>query len=340
MGAGILVWGAGAVGGTVGAYLARAGHGITFVDVDTDHVEAIRTGGLRISGPVDTFGVRATAFTPEQVAGTWSRIFLAVKAQHTRDAAAALRPHLAADGYVLSLQNGLCELDVAAEVGRERTVGAFINFGADWLGPGEVMRGNRAAVVVGELDGRKTPRLAALLQTMRDFEPDAIATDRIFAFLWGKLAYAALLFAQALGHLSIADCLARPELLPLWRRLGGEAVGVALAEGVAPLGFNGFDPDAFRSEASAAAAAASVAAMVVFNRGSAKSHSGIWRDLAVRKRPTEVDFQLGPVIAAGSRHGLECPTLQRLVAMIHEVEQGRRALDDRNLNELLKDGRL
>ena len=112
-------------------------------------------------------------------------------------------------------------------VGRDRTIGAFINFGADWMAPGEIMFGNRGAVVLGELDGAMTPRLAALHAVMRDFEPDAITTPDIWSYLWGKLGYGAMLFAQALGQKGIADCLARPELLPLWRRLGEEAIVVA-----------------------------------------------------------------------------------------------------------------
>jgi len=331
----ILIWGAGAIGGTVGAYLKRAGHAVTFVDVVPEHVAAIRGPGLRIRGPVEDFTVQAPALLPPEVTNTWPRIFLCVKAHHTEDACRALLPHLAIDGYVLSLQNGLCETLIAGVVGAGRTMGAFVNFGADWMGQGDILFGNRGAVVLGEIDGAMTPRLQALHAVMQAFEPDAITTPKIWSYLWGKLGYGAMLFAQALGNLGIADCLARPELLPAWRALGGEAVAVALAEGVQPRGFNGFDPDAFRPGASAEAAQASVAAMVAFNRPSAKTHSGVWRDLAVRKRRTEVDVQIAPIVEIGARHGLPCPAISRLVALIHDVEQGRRALSDDNLLELL-----
>ena len=319
----ILVWGAGAIGGTVGAYLKRAGHDVTFVDTVPEHVAAIRGPGLHIHGPVEDFTVQAPALLPQEVAGVWPRIFLCVKAHHTAAACQALLPHLARDGCVLSLQNGLNETVIAGIAGPGRTVGAFLNFGADWMAPGEVMFGNRGAMVLGEIDGADTPRLRRLHAVMRDFEPEAVTTPDIWSYLWGKLGYGAMLFAQALGDVGIADCLARPELLPVWRALGGEAVGVALAEGVQPRGFNGFDPDAFRPGATPAQAQASVDAMVAFNRPSAKTHSGIWRDLAVRRRQTEVDAQIAPIIAAGARHGLACPTTAKLVALIHAAEAGR-----------------
>ncbi|MBW0004161.1 MAG: ketopantoate reductase family protein [Hyphomicrobiales bacterium] len=334
----ILIWGSGAIGGTVGAYFKRAGHDVTFVDIVPEHVTVIRdpARGLAITGPVDAFTVVAPAFEPSRVEGKWKRVFLSVKAHHTEEACRALEPHLANDGYVLSLQNGLCEKIIARIVGPERTMGAFVNFGADWLKPGEIIYANRGAVVLGEIDGKMTPRLAKLHDEMKGFEPDAITTPRIWSYLWGKLGYGSLLFAQALGNLGIADCLGRPELLPLWRRLAGEAVAVALAEGVEPLGFNGYDPEAFRPGASEEDARRSVDAMVAFNRPNAKTHSGVWRDLAVRKRRTEVDVQIAPIAEIGKTHGLACPAVEGLVAMIHEIEDGKRPLSDHNLDELAR----
>ena len=334
----ILVWGAGAIGGTIGAALVRARHAVVFVDIEPDHVAAIAdpARGLIIDGPVDPHRIVAPAFTPERLRGTFRRIFLCVKAHHTEGACRALMPHLAPDGYVLSLQNGLNEAIIASIAGQNRTMGCFVNFSADWLAPGRIMYGGRGALVLGELDGAMTPRLAALHALLRDsFEAGAVSTGNIWGYLWGKLGYGAMLFAQALGEKGIADCLARPELLPLWRALGGEAVAVARAEGVEPRGFNGFDPAAFSPGATEAQAAASVAAMVEFNRPNAKTHSGIWRDLWVRNRRTEVDIQIAPVATTGARHGIDCPATRRLVAMIHECEAGSRPMSDTNLTELM-----
>ncbi|QVQ29553.1 NAD(P)-binding domain-containing protein [Achromobacter deleyi] len=333
----ILVWGAGAIGGTIGAYLARAGHDVTFVDVEADHVAAIRdpARGLNITGAIDNFRVHAPACTPDSLQGTWRRVFLAVKAQHTLDACRQLQPHLADDGYVVSLQNGLCERQIETVVGRERTVGAFVNFGADWMGPGEIMYSNRAAVVVGEVDGRMSERIQALHRDLQQFEPEALLSDNVWEYLWGKLAYGSLLFAQAIGQSGIADCLAREELLALWRQLARETIDVARAEGVALRGFNGFDPAAFSEGATEAQARASVAAMVAFNRPNPKTHSGVWRDLAVRKRPTEVDIMAG-IVDIGRTHGIACPKLDKLTRLIRGIEAGQRTLHDDNLLELAR----
>ena len=156
----ILIWGAGAIGGTIGASLIRAGVPVRFVDIDAAHVRAINESGLEIEGPIERFRVKAEAFLPDAVIGSYDRIFLCVKAHHTEAATKALARVLAADGYVLSCQNGLNELEIARIVGERRTIGAFVNFGADYMRPGVVLYGGRGAVVVGELAGETTHPVA------------------------------------------------------------------------------------------------------------------------------------------------------------------------------------
>ena len=85
-----------------------------------------------IQGPVDEFSVVAPAVLPPDLEGQWDIVFLAVKAHHTRAAAEALAAHLSPDGYVVSFQNGLNELEIADVVGIGRTVGAFVNYGCDY----------------------------------------------------------------------------------------------------------------------------------------------------------------------------------------------------------------
>jgi 2-dehydropantoate 2-reductase len=319
----VLVWGAGAIGGSIGAALARAGHEILLVDRAEDHVAAINRAGLAITGPIESYTVSARAATPESVEGAFETVLLAVKGQDTEAATRALAPHLAPDGCVISAQNGLNERTIAGIVGAERTIGCFVNFGADYHGPGVVMYGGRGAVVVGELDGRHTPRIERAHELLRAFEPDAVLSSNIWGYLWSKLIYGALLFATALTDESIADVLAARDYRPTLAALGREIAAVAAAEQVWLEAFNGFDPAAFTAGAARAAIERSFADMVAFNRRSAKTHSGIWRDLAVRKRRTEVDAQVAPIVALGERHGVATPLCARLVELIHDLEQGR-----------------
>ena len=329
-----LIWGAGAIGGTIGAYLARAGHAVVFVDRDTAHVDAINRSGLAITGPIAEFTVSAQAFTPDTLDGQYSTVLLCVKAQDTGSAMRGLVPHLAPDGYVVSVQNGLNELQIADIVGEEHTVGAFVNFGADYLEPGRVLYGGRGAVVLGELSGATTPRITSLHEALLAFEPHAIVTDNIWGYLWAKLAYGAQLFATALTNESIADCLADPAYHDVYIGLAQEVLRVAAVKGIHPLPFNGFDPLAFLPDTPRAISLQSLNEMMAFNRKSAKSHSGIWRDLAVRKRRTEVDALLGPVVHFGEEVGVPTPLTACVVDQIHAIEDGRLPQQQANLDEL------
>ncbi len=320
----VLVWGAGAIGGTLGAHLARAGHDITFVDRAADHVDAINKTGLRIEGPLAQFTSRTPACGPDQLRGEFEHVVLAVKAQDTESATRELTPHLSANGYVVSAQNGLNELVIQAIVGEARTIGCFVNFGADYIEPGVIQYAGRGAVVLGEIDGRITARIQELHRAFLDFDDRAILTANIWGFLWGKLAYGAQLFATALTNDSIADALADPTYRDVYVEIAREVMRVARARRITPEGFNGFDPHAFSPDADRAVAERSLDEMVAFNRKSAKTHSGIWRDIAVRKRRTETDAQLGPIVALGAEVGVPTPMVSRLIALMHDVEDGRR----------------
>lgn len=330
----LLVWGAGAIGGTLGAFLRRAGHDVTFVDRDAAHARAIRETGLQVVGPLAEFRVSAPACTPQELSGTWDTALLCVKAQDTEGAARDLAPHLAEGGCALSVQNGLNPLILNGVLGEARVVGSFVNFGADYLEPGVIHYGGRGAVVVGEQGGELTARARRLHALLQDFEPQAVLSGNIFGYLWSKLGYGALLFATALTNDGIADALARPEDRELYVALGREVLRVCAAHGVTPEPFNGFDPAAYAPGASLHDAQRSLDELVAFNRRSAKTHSGIWRDLAVRKRRTEVDAQLGWVVHFGEQHGVPTPITSRLISLIHDIEDGRRPLSRDNLREL------
>jgi len=334
----LVIWGAGAIGGSIGAKLIQAGHDVVFVDNVREHVEAINSRGLEIVGPLLQATVKASAYLPEQLTGSYDRMLLCVKALHTEIATKALAPHLSRTGYVVSAQNGLNELVISRIIGRERTIGCFVNFGADYFEPGVVQYSGRGAVVVGELEGRRTERIAGIHKLLLDFEPNAVLTENIWGFLWGKLIYGAQLFATALTNESIADCLAEPTFRPVLTALGQEVGAVAKANGISTEAFNGFDPAAFMPGAPQGLIDKSFDDMVAFNRRSAKSHSGIWRDLAIRKRRTEVEPQLGPIVETGDKVGVRTPLTARLIEMIVEMENGRRNFSPDNLSELARAG--
>ena len=319
----VLIWGAGAVGGSIGAALARSGIHVQMVDVNIEHCQACSEIGLKITGPVETYLQRVPCVTPNNLTGTFHRIILAVKGPSTADAVNDLVKHLPDEGYVLSAQNGLAEHYLSERIGVERVMGGFVNFGADWLGPGEILYGNRGAVVIGEVDGTIQLRTQAMQKLIQCFEPNAIVTSNIFGYLWGKMCYGAMLFATALTGDSMAKNFADPSRISTLVSIGKEVIATAVAEGVSPESFDGFQPLALMPDSEPKDAAKCMAKLAEFNLKSAKSHSGIHRDLAVRRRATEVDFQPGLVVKIASKHGVPTPLLKKLVELIHNIEEGK-----------------
>jgi 2-dehydropantoate 2-reductase len=178
---------------------------------------------------------------------------------------------------------------------------------------------------------RCTPRRR---RALLHFEPAALVTGNIWGYLWGKMGYGSLLVASALTDASIVDVLDSRDARPVLTALAREVMAVARAERVTAMGFNGYEPAAFDSTGTLQAIDASFDDMVAFNRRSAKTHTGVWRDIAVHHRKTETDAQFAPIVSLARRHDIPVPHLERLVALMREVESSARPQTWDNLAQL------
>jgi 2-dehydropantoate 2-reductase len=159
-------------------------------------------------------------------------------------------------------------------------------------------------------------------------------TDNIWGYLWGKLGYANMLFGTALTDETMADIIDRYR--PLMVELAAEVYEAAAREGVRPEPFDNVEPWLYypRETQDWDRINASLDDLVARRRVDQKARSGIWRDLAVRKRRTEVDEQIGAVLRIGRADGLPMPLTDRLVTMIHELEDGVRQRTVASVDEL------
>jgi len=195
----ILIAGAGALGSVVGGLLAAAGSPVTLLGRRA-HVEAIRARGLLIDG---LFGLHrvtglACATDANEVRGPYTAILLTVKAYDTAAMAAAVAPHLAADGFLVSLQNGLGNVEAAERaVGPARVLGGRVIFGAEIVEPGHVRVTVYAdPVLIGSPDPSDRARRAAAERwatTLAAAGVPAEPTDTLVAELWAKVLYNAAL---------------------------------------------------------------------------------------------------------------------------------------------------
>ncbi len=330
----ITIIGAGAIGGTVGAYLTEAGYDITLVDVVPEHVEIMNSRGLRISGVRgdNTFQVRAVQ--ADDLKGPLGVTFLCVKGHFTEPAMQQYGSLLADDGYIVSLQNGLNEEIIARHVGEERTVGAFVHFGADYLEPGHILLGQERPLFVGELDGSTTPRIEAIRTTLDHVMPANITTN-IKGYLWGKLGYGAMAFVVSTIDAPVPDILDDELGRKLCRMASAEAylVGRTQAQPLEMIG--DFDPNAFApGDDFVERADTTLLEMAEPMRASEKQHMGIWRDLAIKKRKTEVDMQTAVIVEYGNRLGIPTPVNAATLRVTHEIEDGERGMEWSNLIDI------
>ena len=163
---------------------------------------------------------------------------------------------------------------------------------------------------------------------------DAIATANIHGFLWSKLAYLSLLWANVLVKAELPEVFDSKPYRPLLTELTREVIRVAGRRGIALEPFDPFDPGGFADGAPATDLDRAFDKLVDNRRASAKKHSGMWRDIAVRKRKTEADTLLVPMLEAAQAAGIATPLNTRMLAMVRELESGTRRQGWHNFDEL------
>jgi 2-dehydropantoate 2-reductase len=334
----IIVYGAGAIGGITGARLAQAGHEVLLVDKADDHVAAMNARGLTVDSREGSVTIPVRASTPAGLGAGLDLVLLAVKSQDTPAALEVLAPRLAPAGAIVSLQNGLNEELIAAAVGERRTIGCLVNWAADWQAPGRILHGGEGALVLGELDGRPSERVQGLAKLLDVVAPTRVS-DNILGYTWAKHVYGALLVATALVDAHVYEVVERsPQVQQMLVALTVENMAVAERAGIRLLAFDEYDPADYRAAArgDAAARERAMAHIATHYRAAVKTKTGIWRDLAVRKRKTEVGALLGATVARARGYGLPMPLTARLIAMIEELETGRRPMSWANLDELAR----
>ena len=329
----ILIIGAGAIGGITGGYLTQAGEDVVLVDRVEDHVSAMQQHGLLIDGIPGELRVPVTAVMPDHLTGTFDIVLIAVKSQHTESALSLIPPHLSDSGFVVSLQNGLGNKPlVAATVGAERTLGAMVRLGGGYRGPGHISHITQGLFVVGELNGQLTPRLEQLRQLLDNVAPTK-STDNLFGWLWAKETYGSLITLLSLVDATFSEVLALPGAEQLAIRAMRECALVARAEGVRLEAFDFLDPNALLGNTSADHARVRQDLNTIRERfGHIKS--GIWRDIVVRRIPTEVPFALGEVVRRAELADVPVPLLGQVYQMMIDIEHGERAMSPSNLDQL------
>lgn len=321
----IVVIGAGAMGGLIGTRLAVTGHHVTLYDTWDEHVAAIERSGILITEYDDSilrFRIPATT-TPPALDGV-DLVLVFVKSYHT---ASALRPfaaRLPADTFVLSLQNGLGNLDLirAALPGHERIILGTTAHGAALLGPGRLRHTGKGATLIGDpaQPGNRRFDLTPISRALTRAGFETTVAENIHTAIWDKLIVNVAINAlTALTGLRNGELLDDPELQPVIAQLVDESVNVMRAAGV-PVGTH--DHLAYARKVM---------------RDTATNYSSMLQDVRNGRR-TEIDSINGAVTRLGAELGVATPLNRLLTVLVHNRERAVRREQPPTTEEESPDG--
>jgi 2-dehydropantoate 2-reductase len=353
MASSVAIVGCGAIGGLAGFYLAKAGEQVVFIDQNADHVHAIRTKGITVNGVYGPMEIGPQqAFTPDDVPHPLDGfVVIACKSQATNAAVSGILEYLTPASCLISLQNGMNEGRIAAQVGLERTMGALPDYGGAYLSPGVLEAVHEGTVYVGEIGGGITDRAREAGRLLGIGPNHCEVLDDIMGRVWTKHVYSSHILVTSLVDGTTVEVLGDERVQLLGGAAVREALKVADAAGVIIQSDQWFDPALYRVETPEDTEQLLrmyqrlAEHLGGHQRGPApggyqyvKTASGIHWDIVYRRRKSEAEYV--SIAAEAKDLGVPVPLNDRILQMIGEIEDGKRRIGWHNIAELTEDAEL
>jgi 2-dehydropantoate 2-reductase len=301
----ICMIGSGAMGSVYGGLLCKAGYDVTLVDLRADHVGAIRERGLRVDGVCGEHVVRPPVFIDHAGLGSFDAAIVFVDSNSTREAARTAQQILKADGFAMTLQNGIGNVEVlSALLGEARVLAGVSMDSANYRAPGHASYTNQGPIHIGELHGSITPRLEAMVGALVKAGFKASVTDRARDYIWEKFTLnCAINPIAALTGLRGGEFIRIEEIDALQDRVLEEVFAVGRAKGIKYPNpdLRAYVKDHCRKR---------------FNQPSMLQH-------VTQGRRTEIDALNGALVREAKAYGIPTPYNETIVALIKGLQQHR-----------------
>lgn len=301
----ITVLGAGAMGSLYGGFLAEAGNEVWLLDIWKEHVDKIHEHGLSIegiSGKRSIKNIHATD-TPSDI-GTSELVIVFVKSTMTDIAIRESKEIIGANTTILTLQNGLGNIEkIASVVEKESIIAGTTAHGSTVLGAGRIKHAGRGPTIIGEIDGSITTRIDAIVDVFNDAKVETKTSNNVVGLIWDKLLINVGINAlTAITRLRNGQLIEFKETEEILEFAVNEALMVAKAKGIK---LSHADPVAHTKEVC---------------RLTAENKASMLQDV-LHKRKTEIDMINGAIVREGEKLGLHTPVnkvLSNLVSVIQK----------------------
>ena len=318
------IYGAGSLGTILGAYINKAGEPIELINRNKAHIEALQTNGAQVVGTVQ-FNQSVKAYTPAEMSGKYDIIFLMTKQQNNKEVVTTLKEYLAEDGVLVTFQNGLPEMQIADILGEERVLGCTVAWGATMLSPGvcELTSAPDAlSFSLGSISEKRS-RHFAKVKEMLEMMGTVDVEDNFIGTRWSKL----LINASFSGMSAVLGCTFGEAAAPKESRrvvqaLIKECIDVCATGGITIEPVQGKDIVKLLDYKGAVKRAISFFIIPIAIRKHAKLKASMLQDIEKGKL-TEVDAINGAVSDYGRKVGCPTPMNDRVVEIIHNIEQGK-----------------
>ena len=325
------IYGAGAMGTVLGAYIARAGRDIDLINRNREHVAALKEKGAHIVGTVD-FTQKVNALLPEEMTKKYDIILLMTKQRMNGEIVAFLKDYLKEDGALCTCQNGLPEPKIAEIIGQDRTLGCAIAWGATFRGKGVSELTSDPAALTFSLGaygkGNHLQDVKELLECMGQVTVE----QNFIGARWSKLlinsAFSGLstVTGATFGEISVQKRSRR-----VAQAIMKECIDVAKAAGIRLEPVQGHKIDKLFDYKGKLKKALSFALIPVAMKKHARLISSMLQDLRAGKK-CEIDFINGVVCEFGKKYGVPTPCNDKTVQLVHEIEEGKRPISFENIS--------
>ena len=319
----IAIYGAGSLGTILGAFISKAGVPIELINRNKAHIEALKAKGAQVVGTMN-FRQPVVAYTPDEMNGTYDILFLMTKQQHNAEVVQMLKGFLAPDGVLVTFQNGLPEMQIAEVLGEERVLGCTVAWGATMQSPGVcelTSEPDALSFSLGAISTQRSKHFAKvkeLLETMGTVEVE----ENFLGTRWSKLLInAAFSGMSAVLGCTFGEAAGPKESRRIVQALIKECIDVCQVGGIRIEPVQGKDIVKLLNYTNALKRAFSFFIIPIAIRKHAKLKASMLQDLEKGKL-TEVDAINGAVSGYGRKVGFPTPTNDKVVEIIHRIEQG------------------